>query len=281
MLRTRSPVRLLTHADVDAALELCAQDLAANVFVASRIAAGALGVGSQAVLGFVEDRQLSSLVWTQANVVPVQTDARTRAALAVGVRRARRRTASLLGPADQVLALWDLVDTSYPRPRSLRPVQPLLATRTPPSRLGVALDHRVRPARLEETDLIVPVAAHMFTEEIGYPPYQGSSNYYRESVRTLIALGRTYAVIEGGEVIFKADVGSCALGALQIQGVWLTPRLRGQGLATAMMAATIEQAMADHAPYVTLYVNDYNAPALATYLRCGMEQVGTFATVLL
>ena len=281
MLRTRSPVRLLTHADVDAALELCAQDLAANVFVASRIAAGALGVGSQAVLGFVEDRQLSSLVWTQANVVPVQTDARTRAALAVGVRRARRRTASLLGPADQVLALWDLVDTSYPRPRSLRPVQPLLATRTPPSRLGVALDHRVRPARLEETDLIVPAAAHMFTEEIGYPPYQGSSNYYRESVRTLIALGRTYAVIEGGEVIFKADVGSCALGALQIQGVWLTPRLRGQGLATAMMAATIEQAMADHAPYVTLYVNDYNAPALATYLRCGMEQVGTFATVLL
>ncbi len=281
MLRTRSPVRLLTHADVDAALELCAQDLAANVFVASRIAAGALGVGSQAVLGYVEDRRLSSLVWTQANVVPVQTDARTRAALAVGVRRARRRTASLLGPADQVLALWDQVDTSFPRPRSLRRVQPLLTTRTPPSRLGLSLDQRVRPARLDETDLIVPAAAHMFTEEIGYPPYQGSSHYYRESVRTLIALGRTYVVIDRGEVIFKADVGSCALGALQIQGVWLTPRLRGQGLATAMMAAMIEQAMADHAPYVTLYVNDYNAPALATYQRCGMHQAGVFATVLL
>ncbi len=33
-------------------------------------------------------------------------------------------------------------------------------------------------------------------------------------------------------------------------------------------------------PVVSLYVNDYNAPALATYRRVGFEQVGTYATVL-
>ncbi|WP_258933656.1 hypothetical protein [Nesterenkonia pannonica] len=34
------------------------------------------------------------------------------------------------------------------------------------------------------------------------------------------------------------------------------------------------------APTVSLYVNDYNAPALSTYRRVGFDQVGTYATVL-
>ena len=42
MLRTQSPVRALTVADRDEALALCARDPAANVFVAARIAEGAL-----------------------------------------------------------------------------------------------------------------------------------------------------------------------------------------------------------------------------------------------
>ena len=44
------------------------------------------------------------------------------------------------------------------------------------------------------------------------------------------------------------------------------------------VADLVEQA---HADTVSLYVNDYNAPALATYRRIGMERVGTFATILL
>jgi predicted GNAT family acetyltransferase len=34
------------------------------------------------------------------------------------------------------------------------------------------------------------------------------------------------------------------------------------------------------APITSLYVNDYNARARATYERVGFHQVGTFATVL-
>ena len=34
-------------------------------------------------------------------------------------------------------------------------------------------------------------------------------------------------------------------------------------------------------PVVSLYVNDFNTRALATYRRVGFERVGTFATVLL
>ncbi len=46
------------------------------------------------------------------------------------------------------------------------------------------------------------------------------------------------------------------------------------------MAAVVERCLAEIAPVVSLYVNDYNVPALATYHRVGFEQVGTFATIL-
>jgi RimJ/RimL family protein N-acetyltransferase len=47
------------------------------------------------------------------------------------------------------------------------------------------------------------------------------------------------------------------------------------------MAAVIRDALRRIAPSVSLYVNDYNAPARRVYERCGMRRVGTFATVLL
>ncbi|GAB3972234.1 hypothetical protein GCM10027615_32790 [Plantactinospora veratri] len=46
------------------------------------------------------------------------------------------------------------------------------------------------------------------------------------------------------------------------------------------MAAVVRDALARVAPTVSLYVNDYNAPARRVYERCGFRSVGTFATVL-
>lgn len=280
MLRTRNPTRLLGPDDVDAALDLCARDPAAHVFVASRILDGGLGAGSAAAFGWFDDGRLESLVWTIANVVPVETSASSWSSLATQVRRVRRRSASFLGPRTEVRGLWQMAGPDFPDPRAIRGEQPLLATRTLPSQLGIDLDPRVRPATVDEVDLVLPAAEHMFTQEIGYRPYTGSPAFYRDSIWRMIRAGRTYVAIEDGRVIFKADIGSVALGACQIQGVWLTPELRGHGLAAGLMASALEQSMIDHAPLATLYVNDYNAPALATYRRIGMERVGTFSTIL-
>jgi predicted GNAT family acetyltransferase len=46
------------------------------------------------------------------------------------------------------------------------------------------------------------------------------------------------------------------------------------------MAAVVALAMASVSPVVSLYVNDFNAPARATYLRAGFREVGEFMSVL-
>ena len=281
MLRTRSAVRPVTRDERDAALALCARDVAANVFVAARLDEGALDTRYGTLLGHHRDGVLDALCWASANVVPVATDPESTAAFAERIRRWRGRCASILGPRDLVASLWSALEPSWSPARAIRSEQPLMGTTTPPSTLGIQPDPRVRLARRDEVDLVLPAAAHMFTREIGYPPYTGSSRGYRSALLALIEHGHTYVIVEDDRVIFKADVGSVALGCAQVQGVWLAPDLRGRGLAVPAMAAVVELVMHDLAPWVTLYVNDFNTAALATYHRIGMGDIGVFSTVLL
>jgi predicted GNAT family acetyltransferase len=282
VLRTRTPVQILGDEDRVAALDYCAGDPQASVFVAARLVSGPISSRQDNLLAVRdEDGTLESMCWASANVVPLGLTPETAPHYADRLRRRRHRIASILGPTDQVRMLWTHLEPEWGRARAVRSRQPLMATRTPPSALGVRTDPRVRPARPGEVDLVLPAAEHMFTAEIGYAPYSGSPRSYRQSIEALVEAGQTYVVVEDGRVVFKADVGSVALDCCQIQGVWLAPDLRGRGLATSFMAAALEQILADHASHATLYVNDFNIPAIATYRACGMTEIGSFTTVLL
>jgi predicted GNAT family acetyltransferase len=179
-----------------------------------------------------------------------------------------------------VLPLWEALRPTWGEPRTVRAHQPVLVT-AGPLPPGTPCDPNVRPAGFDEVDLVMPAAAAMFADEIGYPPYRGSGHLYRQGIASLIRQGRTLVRVEHGEVMFKADIGSVALGVAQVQGVWVAPRWRGQGLAAPAMAAVVEQVRTEIAPVVTLYVNDFNTRARATYARVGFTQIGSFATVLM
>ena len=261
---------------------MCARDPAANCFVAGRIEEGALHSMPGALLGVPgPDGNLRSVAWASANLVPVECDLASLDAIAAKVRRWRRHCASIFGPVDQVAGLWERLGPAWGPARTIRREQLLMSTGVDPGDWGVAIDPRVRLARMDELDLVVPAAAAMFTEEIGYPPFVGSSANYRAVVSGLIRSGRTYVWVDQGRVLFKADVGSVGVDAAQIQGVWLAPALRGQGLATSLMAAVTSAVLRGIASEATLYVNDFNTPAIATYEAVGFRRVGTFATILL
>lgn len=272
--------RVLGRDDYPDALDVCDLDPLTNVFVAARLLEGGAYAMSSA-LGVDDAEGLRSLCWMSANVVPVNADDAALDAYADRLRRHQRRTSSLFGDATQVLGLWDRLERQWGPPRSLRRRQPMMAVSTAPLATGGEIDPRVRPARPEEVDLVVPASAHMFTEEIGYRPYIGSDRDYRRLVSALIGAGQTFVLVERGRVIFKADVGSVASGVAQIQGVWVAPDRRGQGIAIPAMNAVVQQVLDFFAHTVTLYVNDFNEPAVRTYTSVGFRQVGEFATVIL
>jgi uncharacterized protein len=284
VLRTKawrsSSLRLLNDRDLDEVLEICDRDAVTNVFVSSRVHAAGLDsrrLGAQ-VWGYSESGRMTSLCYSGANMVPV---AATRPAVAAFAERARtqgRRCSSIVGPADAVADLWALLAPYWGRPREIRASQPVMTIATAPL---VPPDPLVRQVRPDELDTLLPAAVAMFTEEVGVSPIgpDGGASY-RARVAELIRAGRSFARIEDGHVIFKAEIGAVTPLACQVQGVWVPPELRGRGHATHGMAAVVTAALRSVAPVVSLYVNDFNAPARAAYRRAGFAESGTFSSVL-
>jgi hypothetical protein len=174
--------------------------------------------------------------------------------------------------------MWDILARSWGPARETRLCQPLMATTTPPA---VVPDAAVRRVRLDEIDVLLPASVAMFTEEVGVSPIAGDGGaMYRSRVRELVAAGRSFARIDSGRIVFKAEVGAVTNSACQVQGVWVDPSARGQGLSVSGMAAVVAACLRDVAPAVSLYVNDFNAPARRSYEKVGFREVGTFASIL-
>ncbi len=276
----RGRVRVLNRADLPAAIRILSTRPIENVFVASRVRSAGLEQSSLGcpIWGYERDGVLRALCHAGSNLVPVNADDEAIAAWAefAGVQR---MCASIIGPSEVALALWrrlaDRWGASWAETRNVRPHQPVMAITSPPS---VAPDPRVQRVTLDQWDAYTDAAIKMYTEEIGVSPVVGNPSGYRFYVRQLITSGRAFGIFDGPRVIFKADLGSVSASVCQVQGVWLDPELRGRGLAAPAMAAVVQLARTV-VPTVSLYVNDYNLPARATYSRVGFEQVGEFATV--
>jgi predicted GNAT family acetyltransferase len=278
--RSPAAVRVLDDRDVGEVLALCDQDPAANVFVSSRVRSGGLDPGALGaqMWGYYSGRRLESLCYAGANLVPVAATPAAIAAFAERARKQGRRCSSLVGPADAVKNLWDLLRPYWGPARAIRAAQPVMAMYTRPE---VDPDPAVRQVRLSELGILLPACVAMFTEEVGVSPAGGDGGaLYRARVTELIVSGRAFARIEDGCVAFKAEIGAVTPLACQVQGVWVNPRLRGQGIAAPGMAAVVTAAQRMFAPLVTLYVNDFNQPARAAYQRTGFSEVGTFMSVL-
>ncbi|HLU73908.1 MAG TPA: GNAT family N-acetyltransferase [Nonomuraea sp.] len=279
MLRT-SASRVLDDSDRDEVLALLDSDPVANVFVASRVRSVGLNpsrLGGQ-MWGFGPRGGLVSLCYAGANLVPINAGPEAVHAFADRARKQGRRCSSIVGPAEAVAQLWERLEPHWGRARAIRWAQPVMVTsRRPP----VPADPLVRRVRPDEFDILLPACVAMFTEEVGVSPNLGDGGaLYRTRVSELIRIGRSYARIEDGRVVFKAEIGAVTPQACQIQGVWVHPELRGRGYAVAGMAAVVEAALDCFAPLVTLYVNDFNHSARAVYRKVGFDEVGTFMSVL-
>ncbi|MGY2085643.1 GNAT family N-acetyltransferase [Blastococcus sp. SYSU DS0539] len=282
MLRT--PVaRVLDEADEPAVQRLLATDPVAACVIAGRVEVSGtapLALGAP-LWGIGTGGELDAVCLAGANLIPFARPGAERAAavaFAERARRAGRRCSTIVGPSAAVGPMWELLAPVWGPARDHRPRQPLMAIDGPPA---VPPEPRVRPVRPDQLDVLLPAAVAMFTEEVGVSPLRTDGGAgYRARVDELVRSGQSLAWIEDGRVLFKAEIGAVCRGACQVQGVWVAPVLRGQGIGTACTATVVEYARAVIAPVVSLYVNDFNVRARAAYRRVGFREVGEYASVL-
>ena len=274
-----SRVRALTGADQDEALEFLARSPVENLFLAAKVATYGIDrrrLGN--VFAFDRGGEIVSLMLDGGTVFVAGFDPGALPAF-VGQLGPVRRCTSILGPSISVLGLHLGLTERWPASWSgvsnIRGRQPLMLLERPPL---IAPDARVRRLTADDYPSYLDASVHMYTDEIGSSPFKYGTGYERFVMQRLVD-GDAFGVVDDhGKVIFKADLGPRLGDQAQLQGVWVDPALRGQGISVPALSGMLRLAMQRY-PRISLYVNDFNAPAIRAYERLGFVEVGALATV--
>jgi predicted GNAT family acetyltransferase len=280
VLTTRHGVRVLAAADLEEFLALADKDPVVNVFAIHRAQTTSLEprwLGGE-MWGRFEGGELVAACHVAANLVPVQAGPDDAVAFAERALARRRTASTIVGPQDAVLPFWNAINGAWGQPRDARWDQRHLVIDREPD---IEPDPAVRVTARTDLDALYPACVAMYTEEVGVSPeIGGGSELYRTRVVQLISRGWSFARFERGELVFKAEVACATPEAAQIQGVWVAPHRRGEGLASAGMAAVVALVRDRISPTVSLYVNEWNEPARRAYDRVGFRETSRFATVM-
>lgn len=138
----------------------------------------------------------------------------------------------------------------------------------------------LRPAQANELELVMPIQAQLAFAESGVNPMEVDPQGFRERCRRRIEQGRTWVVIENGQLIFKADVISKTAEVIYIEGVWLREDCRHKNLGARFMSELMRRLLKD-TKSICLLVNETNEWAQGFYRKCGFHFRATYETIFL
>ena len=246
-------------------LRFCARDPVERVFLED-VARRRLG----RFVGAAEDGDLRALCHLGVNVVP------SGDGCGVFAREASRAAPRMLiGEARAVSELWEAARSDLPRPREDRPGQPVFVIREPPA----SGDTGLRPASLDDLELLMPACAAAHEQELGIDPLRRDAEGFRWRTRSQIEEERSWLWVEDGVILFKAEASAWTPGAVQLQQVWVDPSVRRSGNG-ARGLSDLCRLLLDRVPTVCLFVRADNDPAIRLYETIGMEHVLDYRSLL-
>ena len=223
-----------------------------------------------------ENDIVTGVAYFGRQVVIAGEDAATIAAFAT-VANNYRGERMIVGPRKTIQRYWELIAAWHPAPRVVRDRQLVMILDRP---MLQEYDHSVvaRRARIDEWTSVADNSALMIAQELAYDPMR-SSPEFTSNVRAMIERGLWWVGESLGRLCFYCNIGPWSPQTAQLQGIWTPPDMRGKGLATAALSAVCDRLLG-MTPTLSLYVNDFNTPAIALYERVGFTVVSEFQTLL-
>src|SRR3954468_12194328 len=93
----------------------------------------------------------------------------------------------------------------------------------------------LRLATLEDLDEIMPAHASLAEMESGINPLETDPEGFRMRCARRIEMGRTWLLVEDGKLIFKADIQANTPDVVYLEGVWVNPAYRSNGVGRKCM----------------------------------------------
>jgi predicted GNAT family acetyltransferase len=272
----RWTIRTLSDDDAESSLAFLRRDPLINVYLISRILEERYPSAAQMV-EVRYNREIVLVASLATNIVLAGDPAAPRdvldAAISVIAERILTRmlpVRAIISPAPLVEALWNRLRVRLDAPTVVRMTQPVYAIRR---RFDFPDLDESRYSTMRDLELLVPACASMHKEEVGIDPMERDAVGYRERIRELVERRRSIVRMENGSIGAKCEFSAVTSDAVQLMGVWTAPAYRRRGLARAMLREVCGH-LARKGRTVTLFVNDFNKPAIALYESLGFQRIG-------
>ena len=220
--------------------------------------------------GLRNDGRLVALCHVGANVVPSGVSCAVFADATV-----RGQARMIIGEERAVDELWGEARARMPKPRDDRPGQPVYVLEDAPQPGQSGL----RAATARDLELLVPACAEAHREEIGIDPLRRDPEGFRWRTRAQIEEGRSWLWVEEGIICFKAEASAWTPSAVQLQQVWVDPRVRNRGYAKRAMR-DLSRVLLAKVPAVCLFVRPENDQAIRVYEGIGMRRTITYRSLI-
>jgi len=269
----RWSLRSLSDDDAGPALAFLRRDPLVNVYLISRLLEERFVSATQTVEGRY-NREIVLVASLATNVVmardPDAPPEVTDAAIAMIAERILTRmlpVRAIISPAELVEGLWKRLHSRLDPPTVVRMSQPVYAIA---GRLDFPDLKESRFATTHDLDALVPACAAMHKEEVGIDPLDRDAVGYRERIRELVEKKRSIVRMQNGRILAKCEFSAVTTEAVQLMGVWTDPAIRRRGFSRALLREVCGH-LARTGKSVTLFVNDFNRPAIALYESLGFR----------
>lgn len=181
----------------------------------------------------------------------------------------------IMAETDKTELFWKYYQPCGKRPRLLCR-ELLFEQREPPERREPV--NGLRRATVVDLASVMQVQAQMAFAESGVNPMQIDPAGFRQRCARRIEQGRVWVWVEGGRLIFKADIIADTPEVNYLEGVWVNPQERRQGYGIRCMSHLAGKLLAK-TKSLTVLVNQRAWQAHAFYRRSGYHFSGYYDTI--
>lgn len=178
----------------------------------------------------------------------------------------------LMGEHSAVDRFWDYYSDKQESPRLVCPI--LFLERCKPFAEQPEVSG-LRPATRDDLEHVVHAQAAMAFEMSGVDPLKKDPAGFRERYIKRIAKKRVWVLIENDRLVFKTDIIADTPHASYIEGVYVRPEQRGQGVGRRCLIGLSRTLMARRKA-IYLFVENQNSRTKSFYLNLGFNVAGQY-----
>lgn len=196
-------------------------------------------------------------------------------AFAVAARQSETPLHILMSDGKTVETFWQSFGGGTRQPR-LTCEELLFELNFPYFELGC--DWNVRSAEAEELLPIAEAHAEVAFVESGVDPLLADRNGFLKRTLRRIERKRTFVVFEEGNLIFKADIAAETADVVYLEGIYVAPRFRGQGIASSCLSKLCSKLLT-RVEHVCLLSNAELKNAHRSFTRAGFKNTDCSTTI--